>query len=599
MEEGVRAPERRPIKWRDPGYWDEEALDQELRRVFDICHGCRRCFALCDSFPRLFALIDESQTGELDSVDSKAFKPVVDACTLCDMCFMVKCPYVPPHSFDLDFPHLMLRYRAVEARRPRRARRFYAVPGAFVEAFLSELIRRTDTLGKANGLFPRLVNLVLDRRSRLTRWLLEQTLKIDRHAVLPRAAGTSFLIRMRELYVESGRPVAGTSRFLGPQTPEAPVGPEVSVSPGFSPDPEPAEIEPGPLQPSAGSAPPTENGDALQPREIPEGREGLEFAETPPAVSALSGAVPASPPSPATLSRAAGAHVGPTPSREELPRHVVPRHVVFYTSCYGNYNEHHLGEAALYVLAHYGVEVEILYDECCGMPQLEGGELEVVSQKAQRVASRLEPWIDRGYAVVAPVPSCSLMFKKEWALLVPEDKTVAKLAKASYDLSEYIVALAKAQARAHSADAVSHSVDAVSLARAPEEAPSSEEPPSFSPRVALHISCHSRAQNMGRKAEELLRLIPDIRLKVVERCSGHGGSWGIMKENWQTGMRVGRLNFQQMNDEGRSDVIISECPLAGLHIEQGLEGLREGQAMPERLSHPVVLLARSYGWRPA
>ena len=406
----------------------------------------------------------------------------------------------------------MLRYRAVEARRPRRAR---------VEAFLSGLIRRTDTLGKANGLLPWLVNVVLDRRSRFTRWLVERTLKIDRRAVLPRAAGTSFLIRMRELYVGGGRPVAGTARLLGPKAPEAPV---------FSPDP-----DPGPPQPSAG----------------------------------------------ASLSRAAGAHVVPFPSREELPRHVV-----FYTSCYGNYNEHHLGEAALYVLAHHGVEVEILYDECCGMPQLEGGELAVVSQKAQRVASRLEPWIDRGYAVVAPVPSCSLMFKKEWPLLVPEDKTVAKLAKASYDLSEYIVALAKAQARTHSADAVS-------VARAPEEASSS------SPRVALHISCHSRAQNMGRKAEELLRLIPGIQLKVVERCSGHGGSWGIMKENWQTGMRVGRLNFQQMNDEGRSDVIISECPLAGLHIEQGLESLREGQAMPERLSHPVVLLARSYGWHPA
>ncbi len=571
MEEGVRAPERRPIKWRDPGYWDEEALDQELRRVFDICHGCRRCFSLCDSFPRLFALIDESHTGELDSVDSKAFKPVVDACTLCDMCFMVKCPYVPPHSFDVDFPHLMLRYRAVEARRPGRARRFYAAPGAFVEAFLAGLIRRTDTLGKANGLFPRLVNPVLDRRSRLTRWLLERALKIDRRAVLPRVAGTSFLIRMRELYVEGGKPGAKSASLPGPKAPEVPA---LSV---FSPEPEP-ETEADPPPTSAASSPATENGDALRPRENQENQEDRE------AVPAL--------------------------SREALPRHVVPQHVVprrvvFYTSCYGNYNEHHLGEAALYVLAHHGVDVEILYDECCGMPQLEGGELAVVSQKAQRVASRLEPWIDRGYAVVAPVPSCSLMFKKEWALLVPEDKTVAKLAKASYDLSEYIVALAKAQARTHTthaaADAVSPSADAVFLTSPPEEeAPSpSEEPLSFSPRVALHISCHSRAQNMGRKAEELLRLIPGIRLKVVERCSGHGGSWGIMKENWQTGMRVGRLNFQQMNDEGRSDVIISECPLAGLHIEQGLESLREGQAMPERLAHPVVLLARSYGWRPA
>ena len=85
--------------------------------MFDICHGCRRCFNLCDSFPRLFDLIDESPTGELDAVESEDFKPVVDACTLCDMCFMTKCPYVPPHEFNLDFPHLMLRYRAVEHRK--------------------------------------------------------------------------------------------------------------------------------------------------------------------------------------------------------------------------------------------------------------------------------------------------------------------------------------------------------------------------------------------------------------------------------------------------------------------------------------------------
>ena len=111
------APTRHPIEWRETDFFDEEQLDEELRRVFDICHGCRRCFNLCDSFPRLFDLVDESESGELDTVDSADFKPVVDACTLCDMCFMTKCPYVPPHEFNLDFPHLMLRYRAVEAKR--------------------------------------------------------------------------------------------------------------------------------------------------------------------------------------------------------------------------------------------------------------------------------------------------------------------------------------------------------------------------------------------------------------------------------------------------------------------------------------------------
>ena len=96
-EGGLEAPTRHPIPWREAAYYDAEKLDAELRRVFDICHGCRRCFNLCDSFPRLFDLIDNSETGELDSVSSKDFKPVIDACTLCDMCFMTKCPYVPPH----------------------------------------------------------------------------------------------------------------------------------------------------------------------------------------------------------------------------------------------------------------------------------------------------------------------------------------------------------------------------------------------------------------------------------------------------------------------------------------------------------------------
>ena len=121
MREGsLDAPTRHPIDWEDPDFYDAEKLDAEMRRVFDICHGCRRCFNLCDSFPRLFDLVDKSESGELDTVASKDFTPVVDACTLCDMCFMTKCPYVPPHEFNLDFPHLMLRYRAAELQ-PGRA----------------------------------------------------------------------------------------------------------------------------------------------------------------------------------------------------------------------------------------------------------------------------------------------------------------------------------------------------------------------------------------------------------------------------------------------------------------------------------------------
>ncbi|MEE3107432.1 MAG: glycerol-3-phosphate dehydrogenase, partial [Pseudomonadota bacterium] len=93
MREGsLDAPIRHPVDWQNEAFYDADALNAEMRRIFDICHGCRRCFNLCDSFPRLFDLIDESESGELDTVDSADFKPVVDACTLCDMCFLTKCP---------------------------------------------------------------------------------------------------------------------------------------------------------------------------------------------------------------------------------------------------------------------------------------------------------------------------------------------------------------------------------------------------------------------------------------------------------------------------------------------------------------------------
>ncbi len=173
MGEGsLEAPERRPIPWRDTAYYDVEDLDAELRRVFDICHGCRRCFNLCDSFPRLFDTIDESETGELDSVSSAAFKAVADACTLCDICFRTKCPYVPPHEFDLDFPHLMVRYRALEARLGKI--------GVAVHQ-----LTKTDRNGRLGCAMPGLVNWASKRSNALTRPVLEGVAGVHRDAELP------------------------------------------------------------------------------------------------------------------------------------------------------------------------------------------------------------------------------------------------------------------------------------------------------------------------------------------------------------------------------------------------------------------------------
>src|SRR3546814_5041674 len=162
----VRRP---PRSTRPDTLFPYTTLFRSVERVFDICHGCRRCFNLSDSFPRLFDLIDESATGELDSVDRADYKPVVDACTLCDMCFMVSCPYVPPHEFNLDFPHLMLRYRAAERKRD----------GA---DFRIEQLTKTDRNGRLARLAPGLVNWAGDTGNKLTRPVLEAAAGVHREA---------------------------------------------------------------------------------------------------------------------------------------------------------------------------------------------------------------------------------------------------------------------------------------------------------------------------------------------------------------------------------------------------------------------------------
>src|SRR6201988_2713586 len=138
-EGSLEAPTRHPLEWRTDAVYDAGALEKELERVFDICHGCRRCFSLCNAFPTLFDAVDATDAGEVSALDKKVFWQVVDHCYLCDMCFMTKCPYVPPHPWDVDFPHLMLRAKAVRVR----------------EAGLSwreRALAATDTVGRIAGI---------------------------------------------------------------------------------------------------------------------------------------------------------------------------------------------------------------------------------------------------------------------------------------------------------------------------------------------------------------------------------------------------------------------------------------------------------------
>ncbi|MCB1975633.1 MAG: DUF3501 domain-containing protein, partial [Nitrosomonas sp.] len=134
-EGSLEAPKRHPIDWKHIEFYNEVSLMDEMERVFDICHGCRRCVNLCTAFPRLFDLVDNGATGEIDGVEKQKFWEVVDHCFLCDMCFMTKCPYVPPHEWNIDFPHLMLRAKAVK----------FKTRGA---SFRDKLLSNTDTMGK-------------------------------------------------------------------------------------------------------------------------------------------------------------------------------------------------------------------------------------------------------------------------------------------------------------------------------------------------------------------------------------------------------------------------------------------------------------------
>lgn len=451
MSEGsLEAPTRHSIDWNDPSFTDPAKIDEEMRRIFDICHGCRRCFNLCDSFPRLFDLVDAAPSEELDTVDSKDFKGVVDACTLCDLCFMTKCPYVPPHEFNLDFPHLMLRYRHAEFKESGVNR-------------MTKELTETDRNGRVAGKFAGLANWASSVENTTVRKVMEKTAGVHRDAALPKYAGKSL--------VEQA----------------------------------------------------TNN--------------------------------------PAQVNAAAPAF---------------GRKAVIYATCFGNYNDTEIGMAARAVLAKNGVRTEVTYAGCCGMPQLEQGDIARVSEQAKAVAAEMMRWIDDGYDVIPVVPSCALMFKFEWPLILPDDENVKRLSEATRDIAEYVVGIAKNEGLADGL----RPIDA---------------------DVTMHLACHARAQNMGPKAAEMLRMIPETKVAIVERCSGHGGSWGAMKDNFEVALKVGKpvarqaaKALGQSASKGRKRFVSSECPLAGDHIVQGIER-EDPDAEIAEAPHPIKLFAMAYG----
>ena len=178
-EGNLQAPTRHPIDWKNPAFYDEAACNQELERIFDICHGCRRCVSLCQSFPTLFDLVDATDDGEVHGVPKADYAKVVDQCYLCDLCYMTKCPYTPPHPWNLDFPHTMLRAKAIKFKQ--------GGVGA-AEKFLAS----TDKHGQFAGI-PVVVQVANAlNKTKTVRKLMDSQLGVHPDAWLPELASSRF-----------------------------------------------------------------------------------------------------------------------------------------------------------------------------------------------------------------------------------------------------------------------------------------------------------------------------------------------------------------------------------------------------------------------
>jgi Fe-S oxidoreductase len=200
-EGSLQAPTRHPLGQDDPAFYNEAAVLGELERVFDICHGCRRCVSLCNAFPTLFDLVDESSTMEVDGVDKSDYWSVVDHCYLCDLCYLTKCPYVPPHEWNVDFPHLMLRAKALGFKQGRTKMR-------------DKLISSTDRIGSFASI-PIVANVVnAVNKNEHTRALLETAIDVDAEARLPEYHSRTLSKRTRQHITEESKAV-GSGKTRG------------------------------------------------------------------------------------------------------------------------------------------------------------------------------------------------------------------------------------------------------------------------------------------------------------------------------------------------------------------------------------------------
>ncbi len=253
-----------------------------------------------------------------------------------------------------------------------------------------------------------------------------------------------------------------------------------------------------------------------------------------------------------------------------------PGKVAIFATCYINYNEPGIGHDLLKVLEHNGVAYELVEKEkCCGMPKLELGDLDGVHASKEANIPVLVKYAKAGYAIISAVPSCTLMFKHEIPLMYPQDADTQAVKKAMWDPFEYLSARKK--------DGLMKTDFPVSLGK-----------------IGYQMPCHGRVQNIGKKTEEILKLVPGTSVHTHERCSGHAGTFGVKKDYHAQAMKIGKPLFKAManhKDGGLPDVISSDCPLGGHHIAQGFENNKHvdanGKTPPQK--HPLTLIREAYG----
>ena len=253
-----------------------------------------------------------------------------------------------------------------------------------------------------------------------------------------------------------------------------------------------------------------------------------------------------------------------------------PGKVAIYATCYINYNEPGIGHDLLKILDHNAVPYVIVEKEsCCGMPKLELGDLDSVGKSKDANIPVLAKYAKDGFAILSAVPSCTLMFKQEIPLMFPGDADVALVKEAMWDPFEYLMARKR---------------DGLLKAEFPVELG----------KISYQIPCHGRVQQIGKKTEEMLKMVPGTSVHTHERCSGHAGTFGVKVGTHDQAMKIGKPLFKAManhKDGGLPDVISSDCPLGGHHIAQGFEvnKLAEGHAVPQK--HPLTLIREAYGLR--